>query len=104
MTLEELLRSFRDVLNRADMFTHHNVEREALSVRERMSLVLTALQGREFIEFGSLFTAGEGRLGVVVTFIALLELLKESMIELVQSEPFAAIHIKAADKQMQADS
>jgi segregation and condensation protein A len=104
VSLDELLRSFRDVLNRADMFTHHNIEREALSVRERMTLVLSALQDREFVDFGSLFAAGEGRLGVVVTFIALLELLRESMIELVQSEPFAAIYVKAADRQMQASS
>ena len=104
VSLDELLRSFRDVLNRADMFTHHNVEREALSVRERMTLVLSALQEREFVEFYSLFATHEGRLGVVVTFIALLELLKESMIELVQSEPFAAIYIKAADRQMQVGS
>lgn len=102
VTLEELLRSFRDVLNRADMFTHHNIEREALSVRERMTLVLSALQEREFVEFGSLFAAGEGRLGVVVTFIALLEMLKGSLIELVQSEPFATIYIKAAERQLQA--
>jgi segregation and condensation protein A len=104
ISLDELLRSFRDVLHRADMFTHHNIEREALSVRERMTLVLSALQDREFVEFASLFTAREGRLGVVVTFIALLELLRESVIELVQSEPFAAIYVKAADRQMQASS
>ncbi|MDH3453264.1 MAG: segregation/condensation protein A, partial [Gammaproteobacteria bacterium] len=76
----------------------------ALSVRERMTLVLSTLQGREFVEFGNLFAASEGRLGVVVTFIALLELLRESLIEIVQSEPFAVIYIKAADRQTQASS
>jgi len=96
VALEDLLRSFRDVLTRADMFSHHNIEREALSVRERMSSVLSALQEREFVEFTSLFAAHEGRLGVVVTFIALLELLK--------SEPFAPIYIKSAERQLQANS
>jgi segregation and condensation protein A len=78
------------------MFTHHHVGREQLSVRQRMSDVLAGLQGAEFREFTSLFTPAEGRLGVVVTFLALLELIKQHLIELVQAESFAQIHIKAA--------
>jgi segregation and condensation protein A len=78
------------------MFTHHHVGREQLSVRQRMSDVLAGLQGVEFREFTSLFTPAEGRLGVVVTFLALLELIKQHLIELVQAEAFAQIHVKAA--------
>ena len=96
VTMKELLVAFKEVLHRADMFSHHHVGREQLSVRQRMSDVLAGLQGRDFREFTSLFTPAEGRLGVVVTFLALLELIKQSLIELVQAEPFAQIHVKAA--------
>ena len=96
VTMKELLISFKEVLHRADMFSHHHVGREQLSVRQRMSDVLAGLQDNEFREFTSLFTPAEGRLGVVVTFLALLELIKQSLIELVQAEPFAQIHVKVA--------
>ena len=96
LTMKELLLAFKEVLHRADMFSHHHVGREQLSVRQRMSDVLAGLQGREFSEFTTMFTPEEGRLGVVVTFLALLELIKQSLIELVQAEPFAQIHVKAA--------
>jgi segregation and condensation protein A len=94
--LRELLIAFKDILSRADMYMHHQIKREALSVRERMSNVLAALKADAFTEFGSLFNVEEGRRGVVVTFMAILELLKEHMIDLVQSEPFAPIYVKAA--------
>jgi len=96
VTMKELLIAFKEVLHRADMFTHHQVGREQLSVRQRMSDVLAGLQEAGFKEFTTLFTAEEGRLGVVVTFLALLELIKQHLIELVQAEPFAQIHVKAA--------
>ncbi len=96
VTMKELLISFKEVLHRADMFSHHHVGREQLSVRQRMSDVLAGLQNNEFREFTSLFTPEEGRLGVVVTFLALLELIKQALIELVQAEPFAQIHVKVA--------
>jgi len=96
VTMKELLISFKEVLHRADMFSHHHVGREQLSVRQRMSDVLSGLQGKDFCEFSALFTPEEGRLGVVVTFLALLELIKQALIELVQAEPFAQIHVKAA--------
>jgi len=96
LTMKELLVAFKEVLHRADMFTHHHVGREQLSVRQRMSDVLAGLQGADFMEFTSLFTPAEGRLGVVVTFLALLELIKQHLIELVQAEAFAQIHVKAA--------
>lgn len=94
IALKEILLAFRDVLQRAEMFAHHHVQREKLSVRQRMSDVLSALQKTEFCEFVSLFSPEEGRMGVVVTFIALLELIRESLIDIVQAEPFGPIHVK----------
>ena len=91
----ELLLAFREVLTRAEMFSHHHIQREPLSVRERMSLVLSALTYEKFTDFTSLFTVEEGRMGVVVTFLAVLELIKESLVELVQNEPFAPIHVRS---------
>jgi segregation and condensation protein A len=95
LTMKELLLAFKEVLHRAEMFTSHHVGREQLSVRQRMSDVLSGLQENEFREFTTLFKPEEGRLGVVVTFLALLELIKQHLIELVQAEPFAQIHVKA---------
>lgn len=95
IALKEILLAFRDVLQRAEMFAHHHVQREALSVRQRMTDVLSALRNAEFREFASLFTPEEGRMGVVVTFIAILELIRESLIEIVQAESFGPIHVKA---------
>ena len=95
VSLEEMLLSMAEVLRRADMFESHQVTREALSTRERMSEVLERLRGGAFLPFVSLFSAEEGRLGVVVTFMAVLELVKESLVELVQNEPFAPIHVRA---------
>ncbi len=95
VSLEELLVSMAEVLRRGDLFESHQVSREALSTRERMSEVLERLKGGGFVPFVELFTAEEGKLGVVVTFMAILELVKESLIELVQNEPFAAIHVRA---------
>ncbi|MCL7462051.1 ScpA family protein [Pseudomonas sp. NW5] len=92
--LDELLMAMADVLRRAELFEHHQVSRELLSVRERMSEVLAHLQAGGFVAFVSLFRAEEGRLGVVVTFMAILELIKERLLELVQNEPFAAIHVR----------
>lgn len=94
VSLEELLMSMADVLRRSDMFESHQVSREALSTRERMSQVLERLRGGGFVPFVELFTAEEGKLGVVVTFMAILELVKEQLIELVQNDAFAAIHVR----------
>ncbi|HFE48973.1 MAG TPA: segregation/condensation protein A, partial [Chromatiaceae bacterium] len=93
--LRDLMLALREVLHRADMFTSHHVSMETLSVRERMSSVLQRLDTEVFTEFTLLFDLGEGRMGVVVTFIAVLELVKESLIELVQAENYAPIHVKA---------
>jgi segregation and condensation protein A len=97
LTLKELLLCFKDVALRAEMFAHHHIQREPLSVRERMSDVLAALTPGAFVEFPRLFHPREGRMGVAVTFIAILELKREGMIEIVQNEAFSPIHISAAD-------
>ncbi|GLH32362.1 segregation/condensation protein A [Pseudomonas sp. SG-MS2] len=94
VSLEELLVSMAEVMRRNDLFESHQITRETLSTRERMSEVLERLKGGGFVPFVELFTAEEGKLGVVVTFMAILELVKESLIELVQNEPFAAIHVR----------
>lgn len=104
LTLKELLLAFRDVLTRAEMLAHHHIRREPLSVRQRMSEVLIKVQTGTFAEFRDLFDPQEGRMGVTVTFLALLELLKESLIELVQTEPYAPIHVRAATAQPPVDS
>jgi segregation and condensation protein A len=95
VTLREMLVSLKDVMSRAEMFAHHRVSRERLSVRQRMSDVLSTMRSQSFVEFVQLFRPEEGRMGVTVTFIAILELLREGLIEIVQSEPFAPIHVRA---------
>ncbi len=93
--IKELLAAMMEVVARADLFTSHQVQRETLSVRERMSQVLAKIEDDKFVEFGSLFTLEEGKLGVVVSFLAILELVKGSLIEIVQQEQFAPIYVKA---------
>ena len=93
--LKDLLSAFKDVLQRAEMFSRHHIAMEPLSVRERMSSVLSMVQADKFTDFNDLFDIKEGKMGVVVTFLAILELIKESLLELVQAEPFAPIHVKA---------
>ena len=94
--LRDLLMAFKDAMSRAEMYTHHQIQREALSVRERMSKVLDRLSADDFTDYRTLFSIEEGRRGVVVTLLAILELVKEQLIDMVQSEPFSPIHIKAA--------
>ena len=96
VTLKELLLAFHDVLRRAQMFSNLHLQREPLSVRQRMSEILTRINARSFSGFADLFDPEEGRMGVAVTFIAILELLRESVIEVVQAEEFSEIHIRAA--------
>jgi segregation and condensation protein A len=92
--LAELLSALRDVLRRADLFTSHRVERESLSLRERMSRVLALVQRGGFVAFEQLFDVTEGRAGVVVSFLAVLELVKAATLELVQPEAYAPIHVR----------
>jgi len=96
VTLQEMLLAFKDVVVRSEMFAHHHIQRERLSVRARMTDVLTILEQASFVEFVRLFRVEEGRMGVTVTFMALLELVREGLIEIVQAEPFAPIHVRAA--------
>lgn len=93
---KELLLALVDVLKRMELNASHQIQREPLSVRERMTRILSALQDKEFIIFSNMFTPEEGRLGVVVSFLAMLELLKDHLIEFVQTSPFGPIHLKAA--------
>lgn len=95
VTLKELMVALKDVMQRAQMFQHHRVQREPLSVRQRMSDVLATLQDGAFHDFVSLFDPSEGRVGVVVTFLAILELTKESLLEIVQAEAYSPIHVRA---------
>lgn len=93
--LKELCLAFAEVLKRVEQTEHHKVLEDQLSVRERMTNVLTSLREKAYIEFKQLFTLSEGRMGVVVTFIAILELLKQSLIDIIQTQEHGPIHIKA---------
>lgn len=92
----DLQSAWRDILKRAKLVQHHKISREELSVREHMSIVLRKLQGRQFVEFGELFDVSKGQPVLVVTFIAMLELAKETLIELTQAEAFAPIYVRLA--------
>jgi len=96
VTLKELLLAFHDVLKRAEMFTNLHMQREPLSVRQRMSEILSRIKAGQFTGFGELFDPEEGRMGVAVTFIAILELLREAVIEVVQAEDYAPLHVRVA--------
>lgn len=95
-TLQELLLAFHGVLKRAEMFSKLHFVRETLSIRQRMSEILSKLQASKFSKFEDFFEKSEGRLGVTVTFLAILELLKESTIEVIQSDEFSPLHIRSA--------
>ncbi len=94
--LREMLIAFQDVVQRAALFAHHHVQRERLSVRARMADILSRLEGPGFVEFGQLFRPEEGRMGITVTFVAILELVREGLIDFVQAEPYAPLHVRAA--------
>jgi len=93
--MREILAAFSNVMKRASAYKHHHVDFEPLSVRERMSKVLECVRGGAYVDFGSLFDVEEGKGGVVVTLLAILELVKQSLLELVQTEAFAVIHVRA---------
>ncbi len=96
--LKELILALADIFKRVELTASHQIQREPLSVRERMTRILSSLQEKEFVPFSSLFSLTEGRLGVVVTFLAMLELLKDHLIEFVQTTTFGPIHLKAVSK------
>lgn len=97
VTLKEMLLAFKEVAMRSEMFAHHHVRREPLSVRERMSNILSALHQEGFVPFVQLFRPEEGRGGITVTFIAILELIREGMIDVLQTEAYAPLHVRAAN-------
>ncbi|WP_262965491.1 segregation and condensation protein A [Methylobacter psychrophilus] len=94
--LKDMLLAFQDVLKRVDQLSHHQITKEALSVRERMATILANLKGQDSLLFSQLFIRKEGRPGVVVSFLAILELGKEGLIEIIQSEPFTEIRVRSA--------
>ncbi len=96
VAMQEMLLAFRDVVQRAEMFAHHHVQRERLSVRVRMSDILATLEQASFVDFVKLFRPEEGRMGVTVTFVAILELVREGLIDIVQTEAYAPLHVRSA--------
>ncbi len=96
VAMQEMLLAFRDVVQRAEMFAHHHVQRERLSVRVRMSDILASLEQASFVDFVKLFRPEEGRMGVTVTFVAILELVREGLIDIVQTEAYAPLHVRSA--------
>jgi len=96
VSLDQLVKAFQSIVDRADANKHMFVSRDTLSLRERMTNILQLLQQKEYVSFGELFSKEEGRLGVVVSFIALLELFRDDMLVVVQTEPMAPIHIRRA--------
>ena len=98
--IKDLMLAFQDVLKRAEKYTHHQIQREALSVREKMSRILALLnQAKDgFLEFSNLFVPSEGRSGIVVTFLAILELSKDDLLEVVQGELFSDVWLKAVNE------
>lgn len=91
--MSELLDAYRQVLKRCDMYEHHHISREALSTRERMTNIMARLQDEQIIEFQNLFQLEEGRMGVVVSFLAIMELVKEKLVQIVQAQQFGSIHV-----------
>ena len=96
VTLKEVLIAFHDVLKRAELNSELHFERETLSVRQRMSQIIKKIGTKNFTDFSELFDLDEGRIGVAVTFLAILELLKEAMIDVVQNQEFAPLHIRVS--------
>ena len=92
--LKDILAALRDVMGRADMFSHHHIQAEPLSVRERMTRIIDQLRETGYLEFHQLFTPQEGRMGVVVSFLALMELTREHLVDIVQNEAFGTIYVK----------
>jgi segregation and condensation protein A len=102
--LREMLLALRDVMRRAELFSRHAIRREALSVRQRMGEVLGRLAEGRFLDFTTLFDPEEGRLGVVVTFLSILELAKERLIEIVQEQPLSPIFVRALAQALDKDA
>ena len=94
--METLLQVFSVVIARAVMFSHHMIQRDALSVRERMGIILEKINTESFVDFIDLVTVEEGRAGAIVSVLAILQLMKDALIQLVQNEPNGKIYVKSA--------
>jgi len=92
--LQDMLSALRDVLGRAELYRHHHVQMEPLSVRERMTAIIERLRESPYLEFQQFFTVKEGRMGVVVTFLALMELTRERVVDIIQNKPLGQIYVK----------
>ena len=95
--LQDMLAALRDVLRRAELYSHHAIQMEPLSVRERMTAIIDRLRESPWLEFHQFFTVKEGRMGVVVTFLALMELTRERIVDIIQNEPLGRIYVKTPD-------
>jgi segregation and condensation protein A len=95
--LQDMLSALRDVLRRAELYSHHHIQMEPLSVRERMTAIIDRLRESPYLEFHQFFTVKEGRMGVVVTFLALMELTRERIVDIIQNEPLGRIYVKTPD-------
>jgi segregation and condensation protein A len=96
--LKDLLFALKEVIGRAELFSHHHITQEPLSVRERMSRIIEQLRENPFMKFHQLFDTDEGRMGVVVSFLALMELTREQLVDLIQHEPFGQIYIRLPEE------
>ncbi len=94
--LDDLIEAMKGLLQREEHLTHHQIAREAMSVRERMSMILLKLQEHKILEFSQLYTLEEGRMGLVVSLLAILELARQSLIVITQTQAFSPIHLQAA--------
>jgi|TARA_B100001559_G_scaffold299741_1_gene285243 segregation and condensation protein A len=94
LKLDQLEAAFQDVLKRAEIYASHTIESETLSVRERMSSILININKNGTIKFTECFTYSEGRMGAIVTFLAILEMVKESLIDIIQNEDFSIIYLQ----------
>jgi segregation and condensation protein A len=100
--MADMLDALRDVLGRAELFGSHQVQMEPLSVRERMTSIIDRLRKNPYLEFQYFFTPEEGRMGVVVTFLAIMELVRERVVDIIQNEPMGQIYVKSPDSAAQA--
>lgn len=94
--LNDIMRAMQDLMKRESLLTRHEIARETLSVRERMSMILSQLKNHSYLELGQLFSVAEGRQGLVVSLLAILELARQSLLVVTQEQAFAPIHIKVA--------
>ncbi len=96
-SLNDLVLAFRNVIERSDLNRKFQIGKEGLTVRQKMTHILDRIRSGQFLRFEDLFDPGEGRSGLVVSFVAVLEMIRDDTLVVVQNEPFSPIHLKAAD-------